>query len=102
MINLEKAIFVGMDEKLEKEVKKDVSKFKLFLGDINNKKVEVVKPYENKNLFVLTCGYISQFNFPKGSTNPKFRNMGQNKRLNMNIQMTFDYNNREYQIRGFI
>ncbi|MEK6832489.1 MAG: hypothetical protein AABY32_00450 [Nanoarchaeota archaeon] len=91
-----------MDEKLEKEVKKEILKFELFLGDINNKKVEVVKPYEDKNLFVLTCGHVSQFKFPEGSTNPKFRNMGQNKRLNMNIQMTFDYNNREYQIRGFI
>ncbi len=51
MINLEKAIFIGMDEKLEKEVKKDVSKFGLFLGD-SNSEVRITKPYDDTNLVV--------------------------------------------------
>jgi len=103
MINLWDITSLGMDEKLEKKVKKDVSKFKLFLGDINNKKVEVTKPYEDTNLVILNCkGIITHFEFPKSSKNNKFENVSESKKKYGEISINFNYHNSFYRIYGLI
>jgi hypothetical protein len=101
MINLEKAIFVGMNEELKKEVKKDISKFKLFLGDFNSE-VRVTKPYGDTNLIVLDCKGITHFDFPKSSKNNKFEKAGETKERYAEINMSFDYHNHFYRIYGII
>lgn len=104
MINLEKAIFSGMDEELKKEVKKDISKFGLFLGN-SNQEVKVTRPYEDTNLIVLNCGHISQFEYPKGSKDNHFEDRGKKGRRfkeDTEVQISFNYNKRLYRIYGLV
>jgi hypothetical protein len=103
-INLERATFSGMDEELKKEVKKDVSKFGLFLGDEYGE-VRITKPHEDTNLIVLNCGHIVQFEYPKGSKNQKFENGGKKgKRFkeDTEVDINFNYHNKFYRIYGLV
>ncbi|MCX6749980.1 MAG: hypothetical protein NTZ83_00820, partial [Candidatus Pacearchaeota archaeon] len=93
-------VFVGMDKKLEKAVKKDVSEFKLFISQNNG--VSVDKPQEYGNLIVLNCsGYIANFEFPEGSDKNKFERREQ-KRNGTEIEISFNYHNRLYKISGHV
>jgi hypothetical protein len=102
MINLEKVVLPKMSSKLKKEVKEDISKFNLDLALTPNSKnnILVTKPHDNK-VFVLNCGYITSFEFPENSKNNKIESNGPygNHR---NIKMTFDYNNKQYELYGYV
>jgi hypothetical protein len=100
MINLKKIVFEGIDNKLKKELKKDISGFELFVGDFN-RKVEVTRPFDN-DLYVLKCGIISQFKYPEESKNNKFENRGPAKSSITEVEFSFNYNNKLYKIYGFI
>jgi hypothetical protein len=100
MINLKKIVFEGIDSKLKREVKKDISKFGLFVGD-QNQEVKVTMPFDNE-LVILNCEYISQFEFPNGSENNKFENRGPKNRISTEVEFDFNYNNKLYKIFGII
>lgn len=97
MINLGKVVFVDMDENLKEEIKKDISKFELLAGELpHNKEIRICNLIHSE-VIQLDCGYITQFNFPEGSTGNHIENRGSEGRQT-GIKLTFNYNNKHYQI----
>lgn len=93
MINLEKVVFFRIeDEKLRKEIKKEISKFRLVTEDFEE--ISICHSYKD-NQISLCCGYIAGFEFPKDSKNEKIEHQGKN-----DVKITFNYHNREYLILG--
>jgi hypothetical protein len=102
MINLKKIIFdKSIEENSIKEVKKDLVKFDLTANDLSeNIEMQIVRPYDH-DLFVLSCGYLLFFKFPKGSTNQEFESRGIDG-MDRGIKFTFNYNNKQYEIHGHV
>lgn len=99
MINLDKVVFAFMNEKLKEEIKKDISTFELLARELpHNKEIRICN-IDNSDIIQLDCGYLTQFNFPKGSTENHIENKGSEGRQT-GIKISFSYNNKQYQIYG--
>jgi hypothetical protein len=99
-INLEKTVFRIMDKKLKKEVKKDVSEFKLFVNG-PTKIVIVEDSHNDGSLIVLKCESIVNFEYPENSKKNTFEQREQ-KRRGVEVEFGFNYNNKTYKIYGLI
>lgn len=105
MINLEKTIFSSkIDSQLKKEIEEDISEFGLDCSEVEentNIKISVIRDSaQNNPTIILSCGYIKEFKFPDESS--KNAISGRNpKKTQIGMIITFNYNNKAYEIYSF-
>lgn len=98
-VNLEKITFYDVEKSLKREIKKDISEFDL---DLYEDKMEVHIYLKSKEMIILNCGKILDFEFPKNSQEQKMINKNVSIQKYRGIGIMFLYNNKKYFIQGKI